>query len=56
MKQAAAAALLVACFMLVSCLTYSSALKMELTSSSKTMVGFHQATQRYIPGDIILLN
>jgi hypothetical protein len=42
-------ALLTACFMLVSCLAYSSTLKMEMTCSSEASVGFQQPTQRYIP-------
>jgi hypothetical protein len=37
-----------ACFMLVYCLTYSSALKMEATRSSETSVDFPRTTRRYI--------
>jgi hypothetical protein len=40
--------------MLVSCLTYSSALKMEAVHSSKTLVDFHWSTWQYIPGDSTL--
>jgi hypothetical protein len=36
------------CFMLVSCLPSSSALKME-TSLSETQVDFQRTTRRYIP-------
>jgi hypothetical protein len=39
------------CFMLVSCLTYFSALKMQATCSSETSVDFQQITRRYIPED-----
>jgi hypothetical protein len=35
--------------MLVCCLAYSSALKMEMTCFSKTSVDFQQTTQGYIP-------
>jgi hypothetical protein len=38
-----------ACFILVSCLPYSSTLKMEATCSSKTSLDFQQATWCYIP-------
>jgi hypothetical protein len=44
-------ALLVNCFMLVSCVAYSSALKMEAKWSSETLVDFQQTTLRYIPED-----
>jgi hypothetical protein len=40
-----------ACFMLVSCLAYSSTLKMEVTCSSGMSVDFHHNTWRYIPED-----
>jgi hypothetical protein len=36
---------------LVSCLAYSSTLKMEATCSSETSVDFQQATLHYIPED-----
>jgi hypothetical protein len=42
-------ALLATCFMLVSCLSYSSTLKMEATCSSETSVEFKLTTRRYIP-------
>jgi hypothetical protein len=42
-------ALLAACFMLVSCLAYSSTLKMEKICSSETLVDFHRITWCYIP-------
>jgi hypothetical protein len=38
----------------VSCLGYSSTLKMEVTDSSGTSVDFQRTTQRYIPEDNIL--
>jgi hypothetical protein len=41
--------------MLVSRLVYSSALKMGVTSSSKTSINFHRTTRRYIPEDRTLL-
>jgi hypothetical protein len=43
--------LLVACFMLVYCLAYSSTLKMEAICSSETSVYFHRTTRRYMPED-----
>jgi hypothetical protein len=36
-------------FTLVSCLAYSSTLKMEATSSSEKSVDFERTTRRYIP-------
>jgi hypothetical protein len=48
--------LFVTCFMLVSCLAYSSALKMEATCSSETSVDFHRNTRRYISEDITIHN
>jgi hypothetical protein len=42
---------LATCFTLVSCLAYSSTLKMEVTCSSETSVDFQRTTQRYIPKD-----
>jgi hypothetical protein len=38
-------------FMLISCLAYSSTLKMEVTCSSEMSVEFQQTTGRYIPED-----
>jgi hypothetical protein len=37
--------------MLVSCLAYSLALKMEVICYSEPSVDFHQTTRRYIPED-----
>jgi hypothetical protein len=37
--------------MLVSCLAYSSTLKMKSICSSKTLVGFQRTTRGYIPED-----
>jgi hypothetical protein len=42
---------LVTLFMLVSCLTYSSTLKMEAVCSSETPVYFQLSTQLCIPED-----
>jgi hypothetical protein len=39
------------CFMLVSCMDYSSTLKMEMTCSSKTSVEFQQTIGPYNPKD-----
>jgi hypothetical protein len=44
------------CFTLVSCLSYSSTLKMEVTCSSETSVDFRRTTRRYIPEDRALHN
>jgi hypothetical protein len=41
---------------LVSCLAYSSTLKMEETCPSETLVDFQQTTQCYIPEDRSLHN
>jgi hypothetical protein len=38
--------------MLVSCLPYSSILKMEATRSSEKLINFQWATWRYIPEDM----
>jgi hypothetical protein len=38
-------------FTQVSCLAYSSTLKMEATCSSETSLDFHWTTRRYIPED-----
>jgi hypothetical protein len=43
-------------FTLVSYLAYSSALKMEATYSSETLVEFQRTTRRYIPEDITLIS
>jgi hypothetical protein len=40
-----------ACFMLVVCLAYSSAPKMEVTHSSETSVGLHLTARRYMSED-----
>jgi hypothetical protein len=45
---------LATCFMLVSCLAYSSTLKIEDTYSAETSAEFQRTTQRYIPEDSIL--
>jgi hypothetical protein len=42
-------ALLPTCFMLVSCLVYSSTLKMDVTCSSETTADIQQTTWHYIP-------
>jgi hypothetical protein len=39
------------CFTVVSCLTYSSTLKIEATCSSETSVDFQLTTRCYIPED-----
>jgi hypothetical protein len=39
--------LLAACFLLVSYLSHSSALKIDAVCSSKTQVGFHWTTMSY---------
>jgi hypothetical protein len=44
-------ALLVTCFTLVSCLAYSSTLKLEVTRSFETWVDFKRTTWRYISED-----
>jgi hypothetical protein len=40
---------LVSCLMLVSCLAYSSVLKMEATYFSETLIDFHRAKRSYVP-------
>jgi hypothetical protein len=40
--------------MLVSCLAYSSTLKLEVTYISETSVFFQLTTRRYIPEDVKL--
>jgi hypothetical protein len=47
-------ALFTNCLTLVSCLAYSSTMKMEATCSSEKSVGFQQTTERYIPQDITI--
>jgi hypothetical protein len=42
---------LVTCFMLVSCLTYSSTLKTEETCLSETSVDFQRTTMHYVTKD-----
>jgi hypothetical protein len=49
-------ALLSTCFLLVSCLAYSSTLKMEATCSSEKWVGFQRTTRLYIPEGRTLSN
>jgi hypothetical protein len=49
-------AVLVTCLMLVSCVAYSSNLKMEATCPSEKSVDFQQTTRRYISEDTILHN
>jgi hypothetical protein len=44
---------LATCLMLVSCLAYSSTLKMKVTCSSEMLVDFQQTTRRYISKSII---
>jgi hypothetical protein len=44
-------ALLATCFMLVSCLAYSSSMMMEVTFSSDTIVDFQQTMQHYATED-----
>jgi hypothetical protein len=39
------------CYMLVSCLAYSSTLKIEATCYSETSVDFQRIARRYIPED-----
>jgi hypothetical protein len=48
--------LLVTCFILVSCLDYSSTLKMEATCSPETSVNCQRTTRCYIPEDRTLYN
>jgi hypothetical protein len=48
--------LLAICFMLVSCLAYSSTLMMEVVCSSETPVDFQRTTLRYIAEDRELFN
>jgi hypothetical protein len=46
----------VTCFILISCLAYSSTLKMEATYSSETSADFQRTTLLYIPNARILHN
>jgi hypothetical protein len=55
-KAARARALLATGFMLVSCLAYSSTLKMEAVCSSETSADFQRTTLNHIPVDKILHN
>jgi hypothetical protein len=48
-KRSKKPAKLATCFMLVSSLAYSSALKMEATCSSETSVDFQRTMRSYIP-------
>jgi hypothetical protein len=50
-KQQATSALLTACFLLITCLSYCSILKMEAVFSSDTLVNFYQTTRRHIRED-----
>jgi hypothetical protein len=49
-------ALLATCITLVSCLTYSSTMKIVETCSSETSINFQRSTRCYIPEDRILHN
>jgi hypothetical protein len=49
-------ALLGTCFMLVSCMAYSSTLKMEVTCSSETLVHVPLNTECHIPEDRTIHN
>jgi hypothetical protein len=42
------------CFMLVSCLAYSSTLKIGVTCSSEMLVDFQRIARHYIPENITL--
>jgi hypothetical protein len=44
--------LLVTCLIMVSCLAYSSTMKMEATYSIEMSVDFQRTTRRYIAVDI----
>jgi hypothetical protein len=46
--------LLANCFMLVSCMAYSSTLKMETRCSSETSSDFHLTAERYVLEDATL--
>jgi hypothetical protein len=49
-------ALLTGCFLLVSCLAFSSAVRMEAVRFSETSLDFYQTKLHYIPEDSILLH
>jgi hypothetical protein len=55
-KHTASRHLLAVCFMLVSCLAYSSTLKMEVTRFPETSVDFQRTTRPYILKDKTLYN
>jgi hypothetical protein len=55
-ETAAGTPLLTSCFMLVSCLSFSSILKMEATCSSETSVDFQRNTRRCISENRTLHN
>jgi hypothetical protein len=44
-----------ACFLLVSCLAYSSTLKMEAICSSEMLIGFYRTTWYYTQEDRIFI-
>jgi hypothetical protein len=46
--------LLATCFTLISCLAYSSTLKMEEICYSETSVEFQQTTRPYIPEELLI--
>jgi hypothetical protein len=48
--------ILAACFMLVSCVTYSSTVKTEAICSFETSVHFHRSVRSYIADDTTLHN
>jgi hypothetical protein len=50
-NQRTESSLVAASFMLISCLAYSSTLKMEATRSSETLTGSQWTTRHYISGD-----
>jgi hypothetical protein len=45
-----------ACFLLITCLAYSLALKMEAVHPFRMLVNFHQTTLRHIPEDRTLVS
>jgi hypothetical protein len=54
-KSFLSCALLANFFMLISCVSFSSTLKIEVTCSSETLVDFQQTIRHYTPEDITLL-